>query len=1060
MTSAHYSSAAEALRVLRANPKHGKSADLDTLEQCLRMQPSLRVWAEIQEVVAKFPEAAHGALTCWLDEALGGWPDGFRLMSDAWWQSYLAGESPLARLARMHRLAAVSNWDHGEYLGEGGETFAVWPHERKDLYLAATVLEPHRSSGELHLLGARGEEGWTLSEDDYGQGCAAAFSDDGKTLITVFGGSDGLRISAWSTLKAKRSWSKSFGDEDGCFEEQLASVALHPTLSFVAVSHPGLGEIIVLSKRGAVKYRLKSEDPVSSLCFSSDGGALFIATETGALLGWEYAKKGGVPEVLSRGETIFAAESHGTTGVRVLLRNGARVFTREGEGWVEQATERESWSPHPGGLLDGAIHPTLGPVFLVSADGGLSAYQPRSGRLHPIVQGETLWWAPLADNQEWVLISNIPTQEDSDEWTGAIFLWNPSGQWVLPARKVAPSNPLDVQLSKYQSLSAMIAEQAAPEVVAHALSSGRYDPNTPAYAGCGFERPLLIAAANCADTYRATARSFVLLPLLLERGADPALLEEGKNALHALFSGHYGNATLESRPELEEMAERLVQAGCDPWATYEDDYSFNPPFHTAPARKMAALGFVRAIGELEEHRAGLLTEAAYAGQWGVIELVLARGLDLDARDEDGQAALHWAAAHEDPTRVQTLLELGARVDVTVESDAEGMLGFTALQLAIVRGHPRVAQALIEHGANLEHTSAHGWSAADLAAEWGRLEILQTLARAGAELSPTIEQTILAETRAPQYPKKGTEDLIQERQRASTWVERYREWQRKGEGGAAGQERLFEAAARGGWEAFVEDYADGQRQFQTVDLRGARLRGKSFDHLTLGEAMAEGLDCDDTTWTDCSVHLSGKAKFTRTLFERCELEEWRIGAGELSHTRFVGCHFHKPSAGFATLYSHDTSFEGCRFSDARWRSVEHGRRFVDCRFDRLVVEGAVHSEFERCTFSESRFEAGSHLPHGFDHCTLIGTKFESPLLLIMSFQGCDLRDVDFSHVTFRDGNFRNARFDADCTFQGCAFERVDLSGADLSQCNLEGVRYDSRCQFPADFDPRKRGMTPS
>ena len=57
----------------------------------------------------------------------------------------------------------------------------------------------------------------------------------------------------------------------------------------------------------------------------------------------------------------------------------------------------------------------------------------------------------------------------------------------------------------------------------------------------------------------------------------------------------------------------------------------------------------------ESEQAESLPLAAKLGQSGVVEELLARGEDVDTRDDWGATALHWAARHDSTKAVQSLL---------------------------------------------------------------------------------------------------------------------------------------------------------------------------------------------------------------------------------------------------------------------------------------------------------------------------------------------------------------------------------------------------------------------
>jgi ankyrin repeat protein len=87
--------------------------------------------------------------------------------------------------------------------------------------------------------------------------------------------------------------------------------------------------------------------------------------------------------------------------------------------------------------------------------------------------------------------------------------------------------------------------------------------------------------------------------------------------------------------------------------------------------------------------------AAHFGQSAAVELLLARGAEVDARSSNPMAntALHAAAAGRHTAVVQLLLEHGAAVDARQHG------GFTALHAAAQQGDLSLAALLLGHGAD-------------------------------------------------------------------------------------------------------------------------------------------------------------------------------------------------------------------------------------------------------------------------------------------------------------------------------------------------------------------------
>jgi ankyrin repeat protein len=142
--------------------------------------------------------------------------------------------------------------------------------------------------------------------------------------------------------------------------------------------------------------------------------------------------------------------------------------------------------------------------------------------------------------------------------------------------------------------------------------------------------------------------------------------------------------------------------------------------------------------------------AARGGHAAVIELLAAKGANLNARATRGQTALMWAASQKHPAAVKVLLARGA--DLRLKSDvwSEVMAlpphgfpdynkaiphgGETALMFAARNGDVESAKLLVAAGANVNDTDAWGVSATTLAAHSNLMDVVEFLLDKGADAS--------------------------------------------------------------------------------------------------------------------------------------------------------------------------------------------------------------------------------------------------------------------------------------------------------------------------------------
>lgn len=101
------------------------------------------------------------------------------------------------------------------------------------------------------------------------------------------------------------------------------------------------------------------------------------------------------------------------------------------------------------------------------------------------------------------------------------------------------------------------------------------------------------------------------------------------------------------------------------------------------------------------------------------------GVDVNARDGDGETPLMWAAEEGARRSVETLIRLGA--DVNAQSGSGG----TALRWAAQYGHVTVVRILLKAGADPELRNIWGQTPLITAALLGQLAVVRALVRAGA-----------------------------------------------------------------------------------------------------------------------------------------------------------------------------------------------------------------------------------------------------------------------------------------------------------------------------------------
>jgi ankyrin repeat protein len=104
------------------------------------------------------------------------------------------------------------------------------------------------------------------------------------------------------------------------------------------------------------------------------------------------------------------------------------------------------------------------------------------------------------------------------------------------------------------------------------------------------------------------------------------------------------------------------------------------------------------------HAADSLLEVAEGGNSAAALGLVAGNADVNARQDDGTTALHWAAYHDDLPLLRQLLKAGAKVNVAND------YGSTPLAEAAERADPEALRLLLEAGAEVESPNADGQTA--------------------------------------------------------------------------------------------------------------------------------------------------------------------------------------------------------------------------------------------------------------------------------------------------------------------------------------------------------------
>lgn len=161
---------------------------------------------------------------------------------------------------------------------------------------------------------------------------------------------------------------------------------------------------------------------------------------------------------------------------------------------------------------------------------------------------------------------------------------------------------------------------------------------------------------------------------------------------------------------------------------------------------VAAVGISAVAGTYED-----FFQAVKVDDGAMVTALLARGMDPNARDPQGQTALHLALRDQSP-RVAQALWASPALDV----DALNASGETPLMMAALRGELQWAQRLLERGAKAHRA---GWSPLHYAATGNEPRIVALLLDRGAPIDALSPNRTTPLMMAARYGAEGSVDLL-------------------------------------------------------------------------------------------------------------------------------------------------------------------------------------------------------------------------------------------------------------------------------------------------------------
>lgn len=123
----------------------------------------------------------------------------------------------------------------------------------------------------------------------------------------------------------------------------------------------------------------------------------------------------------------------------------------------------------------------------------------------------------------------------------------------------------------------------------------------------------------------------------------------------------------------------------------------------------------------------------------ITELLIEKGADIEAKDDDGINALVYAASFNNEEMVKFLLEKGADANTVCEIKNEHTdISPTPLMNAAYKGNTNIINMLLENGADINYTTDYGMTALMYAASFNQFEAAKVLLENNADTSITDE----------------------------------------------------------------------------------------------------------------------------------------------------------------------------------------------------------------------------------------------------------------------------------------------------------------------------------
>ncbi len=146
------------------------------------------------------------------------------------------------------------------------------------------------------------------------------------------------------------------------------------------------------------------------------------------------------------------------------------------------------------------------------------------------------------------------------------------------------------------------------------------------------------------------------------------------------------------------------------------------------AAKKGNMKTVKSILKKDPSRLNALNEEGYTAlhwacmraQWDVVKYLIDQGADLNVVGGDGGTQINWAVHHDNVNIIKLLVENGARLNI------RNQWGMTELHTAIWRGNIHVVEFLLDQGSDPNIKTNEGWTAMHYAYRSGHDNVIKLL----------------------------------------------------------------------------------------------------------------------------------------------------------------------------------------------------------------------------------------------------------------------------------------------------------------------------------------------